>query len=247
MIHPSRSGTSGETENPVVAPIPPGAALATHTVVHRDGTHRRTAMSINRILLAAALALCAPALASCDSPSDPGERPGDELVFIRAAPNAPELETNQVQVWAVKGDGRRVEIRYKERGQYDGDRCLEFRIPGDALLRRPDGSKINKGDSVLITIRVVDPKTYTFEFSPAGLKFDPDKPAELRISYKWADPDLNGDGVVNDRDRLFEFDIWKQENDNARWIKIGTVDDVDLEELRADIHGFTKYAMAGGV
>ncbi|HEX9935613.1 MAG TPA: hypothetical protein VGB15_00770 [Longimicrobium sp.] len=205
-------------------------------------------MPTNRRLIAAALVLCAPALASCDSPSGPGQqRPGDELVFIRAAANAPPLETHQVQVWAKKGDGRRVEIRYGRQGDDDGDRCLEFRIPGDALLRRPDGTLFARGDSVLITIRVIDPSTYTFEFSPAGLKFDPDKPAELRISYKWADPDRNGDGRVDDRDRVFDFDIWKQESGETRWIKIGTADDVDLEELRADITGFTKYAMAGGV
>jgi hypothetical protein len=205
-------------------------------------------MTINRRLLAAALALCAPAFASCgDSPSDPGERPGNELVFVRAAANAPPLAATTVHVWAKKGDGRRVEIRYKEQGEYGGDRCLEFRIPGDALLRRPDGSAFAKGDSVLITITLTDPNTFNFQFAPAGLEFSQDHPAELRISYKWADPDRNGDGRVDDRDRTFPVDIWKQEDGATRWIKIGTTDDRDLEELRADIFGFTKYAMAGGV
>ena len=205
-------------------------------------------MQIRRIPTLVGAALCAWAAASCsDNPTGAKEVPGSELVFIRAAANAPPLDATTVHVWAKKGDGRRVEIRYKEQGEYGGDRCLEFRIPGDALLRRPDGSAFSKGDSVLITITLTDPNTFNFQFAPAGLEFSHDHPAELRISYKWADPDRNGDGRVDDRDRTFPVDIWKQEDGAARWIKIGTTDDRDLEELRADIFGFTKYAMAGGV
>ncbi|HYH81161.1 MAG TPA: hypothetical protein VEX86_15265 [Longimicrobium sp.] len=205
-------------------------------------------MRIDRRLLAAATLLCATALGSCEgSPSGPGERPGDELVFIRAAADAPPLAFNQVQVWAKRGDRRRIEIPYAKVGDYGGDKCLEFTIPGDALLTRPDGTPIARGDSVLITIRVVDPDAFNFEFSPAGLKFSSKDPAELRISYKWANPDFNGDGRVDDDDERFDFDIWKQETEGARWIRIGTSDDSRAEELRADITGFTKYAMAGGV
>ncbi|HET7463213.1 MAG TPA: hypothetical protein VFJ82_18305 [Longimicrobium sp.] len=205
-------------------------------------------MRTDRRLFSAALLLCAATLAACDgSPSDPGELPEGKLAFIRAAANAPPLETAQIQVWAKAGDGRRAEIKYAKVGEYGGDKCLEFDIPGDALLTRPDGTPFAKGDSVLITIRVVDPAAFKFEFSPSGLRFNADHPAELRISYKWADPDLNGDGRVDDRDRSFSFEIWKQENDGGEWFKVGTSRDRDLQELRADITGFTKYAMAGGV
>jgi len=204
-------------------------------------------MMHRRLKSAAALVLAA-ILASCgDSPSGPGELPANELVFVRAAANAPPLETTQVQVWARAGEGRRVEIRYAKVGEYGGDRCLEFDIPGDALLKRPDGTPFAKGDSVLITIQLVDPGTFNFRFSPAGLQFSPKHPAELRVSYKWANPDLNGDGTVDDRDRSFRFGIWRQETDDAPWLRLGTDRDDDVEELRADIFGFTKYAMAGNV
>jgi hypothetical protein len=98
---------------------------------------------------------------------------------------------------------------------------------------------------VLITITVVDPDLFNFRFEPAGLQFRPDEPAELRVSYKWADPDFNGDGRVDDRDEDFDFGFWRQETDTSNWIEMGTVKDADLEELRVDVRGFTKYAMAG--
>jgi hypothetical protein len=201
---------------------------------------------MHRRLISAATLLLATTLASCsDSPSGPGELPQDQLVFIRAAANAPPLDATHVQLWAKAGEGRRVEIRYQKVGEYGGDRCLEFNIPGDALLRRPDGTAFAKGDSILITITLADPGSFNFSFAPSGLTFSQSHPAELRISYKWADPDYNGDGVVDDRDRAFRFDIWKQEADGAPWLKIGTARDSNVEELRADIFSFTRYAMAG--
>ncbi|MFL5384393.1 MAG: hypothetical protein ACJ8GN_17870 [Longimicrobiaceae bacterium] len=194
------------------------------------------------LLAAAVLYACLP---GCDNPAEPKQVPGNELTFIRAADDAPPLAANQVQVWAKAGDGRRVAIPYAKVGEYGGDDCLEFKIPGDALYRRPDGTLFQKGDSVLITITVVDPELFNFRFEPAGLQFRADKPAELRISYKWADRDFNGDGEEDNDDARFNFGIWKQETDASDWIRIGTVKDADLEELRADIRGFTKYAMAG--
>jgi len=202
-------------------------------------------MQIRRIPTLLGAALCAWAAASCDNPAAPKQLPGSELVFIRAAANAPPLATNQVTVWAKAGEGRQVPIPYMKVGGYGGDDCLEFKIPGDALYRRPDGTLMQKGDSILITITVVDPELFNFRFEPAGLQFRSDHPAELRISYKWADRDFNGDGVVDDRDKRFEFGIWRQETDASDWIKSATVKDANLEELRADIHGFTRYAVAG--
>jgi hypothetical protein len=204
-------------------------------------------MQIRRIPTLLGTVLCAWATASCgDNPAGSRTVPGDELIFLRAAADAPPLAANQVQVWAKAGEGRRVAIPYQKVGGYGGDDCMEFKIPGDALWKRPDGSLVQKGDSVLITITVVDPDAFDFRFEPSGLQFRADHPAELRISYKWADPDFNGDGVVDSRDQRFDFGIWKQENDAADWMESATVKDADLEELRADIRGFTRYALAGG-
>ncbi len=149
--------------------------------------------------------------------------------------------------WAVKGRDADVEIRYVPLpGQSSGERCLRFRLDDDSLLRRPDGSAIRAGDSVRITIRVVDYDQFHFEFLPAGLRFAPESPAELRISYRFADRDFNGDGVVNSRDEDFEFGFWRQERAGLPWTRIGSARLHDLEEVRADLDGFTRYALAGG-
>ena len=202
-------------------------------------------MQIRRIPTLLGAALCAWAAASCDNPASPKQVPGNELTFVRAADDAPPLDSLQVHVWAKAGEGREAEIKYKKVGGYGGDFCLEFKIPGDGLWRRPDGTLIQKGDSVLITITVVDPKLFNFRFEPSGLQFRSDHPAELRVSYKWADRDFNGDGVVDAHDQGFQFGIWKQETDASDWFESATIKDADLEELRAEIRGFTKYAMAG--
>lgn len=203
-------------------------------------------MQIRRIPSVLGAALCAWALASCDNPAGSREVPGNKLVFVRAADDAPPLDSLQVHVWAKAGEGRQAVIRYQKVGSYGGDFCLEFKIPGDGLWKRPDGTVVQKGDSVLITITVVDPKLFNFRFEPSGVQFRPDHPAELRVSYKWADRDFNGDGREDDADTHFIFGFWKQETDASDWIQTGTVKDADLEELRAEIRGFTRYALAGG-
>lgn len=194
---------------------------------------------------ALALLIAAGLVAGCER--TPTGVPGDRLVFIRAAPDAPALETSQVSFWAVKGRDADVEIRYVPLpGQSSGERCLRFRLDDDSLLRRPDGSAIRAGDSVRITIRVVDYDQFHFEFLPAGLRFDPTSPAELRVSYRFADRDFNGDGVVDSRDEDFDFGFWRQERAGLPWTRIGSARLHDLEEVRADLNGFTRYALAGG-
>lgn len=178
--------------------------------------------------------------------SDPIGVTPDRLVFIRAAADAPELATQAVSFWAVRGENREVEIRYVPLpGAAEGERCLRFRVDARSLHTRPDGSRFADGDSVRITIRVVDYSQFHFEFTPSGLRFDPERPAELRVSYAFADPDFNADGLVDDRDATFEFGFWRQEAPGRRWTSIGSARIHDLEEVRADIRGFTRYAMAG--
>jgi len=192
-----------------------------------------------RILLAFVLAL-----AGCggdggvDTP--PRQVPENRLIFIRQAENAPALAAREATFWAKAGENAEVRIRY-----VNGDNALEFKIPGNGLLRRPDGTAFQRGDSVQITIRLLDPSRFNFEFQPAGLRFDPDHPAELRMRYQYANPDLNGDGRVDSADDRFRFGIWRQEADGRPWESIGTARDATLREVRAELRGFTKYAMAG--
>jgi hypothetical protein len=190
------------------------------------------------------------ALAACsDSSGPPGPQPEDELVFLRAAGNAPPLQATTVGFWAVAGDNREVRIDYVGYGPYAGDECLRFKVPGNGLLRRPDGSRIREGDSVFIRVTIDDVSLFKFRFEPEGLQFDPDHPAELRVSFKWAElDDVDGDGDEDDDDQFVaqNFAVWHQARAGQDWRRLGTVKELDLEEVRADITSFSQYALAGG-
>ena len=66
------------------------------------------------------------------------------------------------------------------------------------------------------------------------------------MDYQFAHPDFNGDGEVDDDDEDFEFGWWRQEMPGQHWERIGSVRVHDLTEVRAEIDGFTRYALAGG-
>jgi large subunit ribosomal protein L17 len=71
-------------------------------------------MQIRRIPTLLGAALCAWGLASCDNPAAPKQLPEDELVFIRAADDAPPLDSLVVHVWAKAGENRQAVIRYEK-------------------------------------------------------------------------------------------------------------------------------------
>lgn len=196
-----------------------------------------------RATLAAVLALL---VAGCDRPVDPAPDalPESALSFLRFSTDAPPPTDSVVSFWAVRGEDREVEIRLQpEEGETEGEEFLEFEVSGQSLARYPDGRAFARGDSVLITIRLVDPSRFMFEFEPAGLRFDPDHPAELEVSYARADSDYDGDGV-DDEDLAFSF--WRQERQGELWYRMGTIFIEDLSEVEADIEGFTRYALASG-
>ena len=197
-------------------------------------------MPNHQLLRLVPLLAIACALAACEDPGgDYGPVDGEDLVFLRPAPDAPDLAFTEVSFVAVAGEDYDIRIPYE-----NGDDCLRFRLDDDALTRRPDGTRMNEGDTITIRIRVVDTGYFNFEFQPAGLRFA--EPAELRVNYQFAHPDFNGDGEVDDDDEDFEFGWWRQEMPGQDWDRVGSVRVHDLDEVRADIDGFTRYALAGG-
>jgi hypothetical protein len=102
------------------------------------------------------------------------------------------------------------------------------------------------GDSVLITVRVVDPDRLLFEFEPAGLTFSPERPAELKIHYNHADDDLDEDGDVDleDEDLELTISVWRQENAGDPFERLFSLLLDDLEEIDAELEGFSRYALA---
>lgn len=191
--------------------------------------------------------LGAAALLSCGDNTGPGGRPDAELNIIRQDSLAPPLLTTQASVWAKVGDGRELHLNYQGATPSDtGEEFLRFEIPGDALVRRPDGSGFQAGDSILITVTVVDSVRFRFHFEPTGLVFSSEHPARLRIRYLEADHDFDDDGDVDAADDAIEheLDLWWREGPAALWFRIGSVKFENLDELDANIFGFSEHAVA---
>lgn len=193
-------------------------------------------------MLAPALLAGAVLLASCRDLTAPAQEQvvdESELTFVRVDPEAPPLDALEVSFWAVRGEERQVQITY-DAGLYGNGKCLLFRVPEDAV---PLG--VAPGDSVRVTIRVVDAAEFRFEFQPQGLQFDPEHPARLEIRYRWADPDFDGDGDVDPRDLLLSetFSLWKMTGAQT-WERVSADRRRDVMEIHAPIVGFTQYALA---
>jgi hypothetical protein len=199
--------------------------------------------------LTLALTIVAVAVA-CDSIADslaPEQRPASELRLLTVSPTAPPLATTVTSFWAVKGKNAGVDLWYHALpGANDSTKFLEFRLGGASLDRRPDGSAIADGDSVLITLTVVSPTNLIVDFQPSGLTFSAKDPARLKMFFAACGDDLDRDGQVTSSDDAIEqqLSIWRQETPTAPWIKVSSVEVKANKELDADLGGFTGYAVA---
>lgn len=184
------------------------------------------------------------ALAACGGDStgpNPITKPASDLHFLRLSATAPQLQSTVVSFYAVKGQDREVRVRFQ-----NGEDYLRFRVFANSLQLRPDGSPIANGDSVLITVTITDPTKLQADFQPAGLKFNPAAPARLQFEFAEADKDLNGDGVVNatDTSLIPQISTWRQEVAGGDWLKVNSIVEIQIDEVQADISGFSGYALA---
>jgi hypothetical protein len=180
------------------------------------------------------------AVVACDSSNEPGPVtvPESRLEFVPLSGTAPPLETRDTSFWAVRGQDRRMEIRFRgDGGPGTGKRFLELEIDTETLLRRPDGTPFADGDSIEIFVRV-DTALFLASFEPSGLVFNPEEPAQLEIDYDEAD--------VTFLRREGEFDLWRQERPGEPWVRMGSLRLEDFDEIEAVLDGFTRYALAIG-
>ena len=195
-----------------------------------------------------ALAVVVVAAAACGTePVQPIEtRPAGSLNILRRSAAAPPLVSNQATLWAVKGQDRELRMFYANTGAPgSGAEFLRLRVNTGTLERRPDGSSIAQGDSVLITV-TADPTLMSVDFQPSGLRFSSFQPAELRIRWAEADDDINHDGKVDGSDDALraKLAIWRQEGAKDPWNKLATILKLDVEEAEATLTGFSGYAVA---
>ena len=186
-------------------------------------------------------------LLGCGDNTGPAGVPDAELTIVRQDTLAPPLLATQASFWAKVGDGREVRLFYQGATPSDtGAEYLRFEVPGDGLYRKPDGSAFLPGDSILITVTVLDPTRFRYQFEPSGLRFSPDHPARLKIKYLECQHDFNGDGVVDAEDVRIEglLGIWERSGPGALWFRLGAVQFEELDELDVNISSFTEHAVA---
>lgn len=188
------------------------------------------------------LALAALTVGCDEDPMPPGGGPvpEDELTFVRFAEGVtlPVRDTSFVVT-----AGESFELRLFTT---DGDEFFEFDLEDESLLRRPDGSPFSEGDTITIHLTIPG-EAFIFRFEPSGLVFDPAAPARIEIEYDIADDDFDDDGDVDEDDEEFEgeFALWQQESPGDPWVRLGSVQVEELDEIEAEIHGFTGFALAG--
>jgi hypothetical protein len=185
--------------------------------------------------------------ACADSTSQNGDlTPPSELNLVRLDQNSPPILNPEQSFYAVQGEDRELRISFQDTSGGEGEEYFRLRVRPASLLARPDGSPILAGDSVLITVRIVDPANILFEMEPTGLTFSQDEPAEVKIHYNHADHDFNDDGTINAADNQIKnaLAIWRQETPADPFVRLGSINEVTLEEINADVFGFSRYAIS---
>ena len=206
-------------------------------------------MPFRRLPASALAAATFAALLSCSDATAPdgvNERAPTDLRLLSAPYGTPPLVSNQSSFWAVKGKLSGTDIWYRPRpGASDSTKFLEFRLGTGSLDRRPDGSTIAVGDSVLITLTVTDPTHFIVDLQPSGLMFAGNDQPRLRISFAACGDDLNYDKQIDATDAamLASVSMWRQEAPFQSWFKMTSTVEPTAKEVDTRLGGFTGYAL----
>jgi hypothetical protein len=204
----------------------------------------RSACTLAIAALAAGLFSCTESTSTAPDATD--ERAPTDLRLLAAPYGTPPLANSQASFYAVKGKSSGVDVWYRPAaGRSDSSKYLEFRVGSNSLDRRPDGSAIANGDSVLISLTVTDPTHFIVEFQPAGLTFAANDQPRLRISFAACGDDLNYDGRVDGADAAMvsSLSVWRQESPFQPWVKLTSNVTASVKEVDAKLAGFTGYAL----
>ncbi len=198
------------------------------------------------VILAVVGALAvAAACTTTSAPISPPQRATVNVIF-QDSTYKPLLAT-QASFYAVVGQDRAVRLVYQGTLPTDsGAELLRFEVPSLGLLRKPDGTSFGLNDSIKITVTVLDPKKFLFDFQPAGLQFNPNDPAHLKVEFLHANHDYNGDGVIDSTDTRIgtQLGLWRRDPPDTLWDEPGAVRFDDIEEFDANVLSFCAYAVA---
>jgi hypothetical protein len=215
---------------------------------------RRLLLVLAATAAAATLAACAadttaPRLrAAAGLPVARDQHGGEsDTTLLTAAANAPSIANPVITFTATKGRDTLVKMYYHatKPGAHDSTVFAVFKVPSKALAFRPDGTPILDGQSVTITMTLVDSVHGIIDFQPSGLRFSTKNPAVLRLSFADDDQDLNGDGVVNALDTAIThtFYIGAKETPDSPWTRVPSSVLEEAGEVEGTIFGFTGYAI----
>jgi hypothetical protein len=175
-----------------------------------------------------------------------GSASSAHLHILEQSPTAPPLEAYQVSFWARHDRQSTVAVAYQPAaGQSVGDPFLFFHIPKFGLKVGADGVQLSGRDSVFITI-TIDPVDLSADFQPSGVSFSKVFSAQLAISYANANPDLNGDGLVDAADEKLErhLALWGQTAKTRGWFKLSSENDTKTKYVASDLYHFSEYAVS---
>ncbi len=180
------------------------------------------------------------------TPLGPSQEAAESLSIVAAAADAPPVEAVVVSFYAKRGAKRDGRVYRTDGHGKRGKEYLRLTVDKNALLARPDGTPFANGDSVEITIRVVDPSLMLFQLEPAGLAFSPTSPAELRIWFDAANGDLDHSGHHDAQDDSIEghLAIWRQPRIGDEFVRLTSDVGHSDKQVRTDIPGFSRYAIA---
>lgn len=206
-----------------------------------------TTMSMTRFrfLLATLATSLIPACGAATGPTPDGtEKPPGSFTIVQLPASTP-IFNDSVAFYAKMDDDAEGIIYFQAPGGGRGEKFARLRIKKGSLLTRPDGSAFAAHDSVLIVMKMTSPRDCQVQLTPSGLKFTGKDPADLELEYVGVD-DINGDGKVDDGDAAAErkLAIWRQETIGDPYVKIGTVKTEGAAELKAQLTGFSRYAIS---
>ncbi len=189
----------------------------------------------------------AAAQPSLDRSPGSGGSGGDPVLFLRPADGAPAV-ANPIIVFNVrKGEDTTVRMYYhRAHGGRDSIVFAEFRVKPRSLDAWPDGRRIQDGQSVRITMTLVDAERGIVEFQPAGLRFSTKQPARLKLTYKNSNPDVDRDGSVDGADGALKrlLHVICRETPDGPWFPLPSMNNTGSDEIEAPIFGFSGYAIA---